>query len=125
MRGTKRTGQTWPHAVRVKWGVSIVALFVLLAITAGSSSAMRFGNGWARHFSATPVITAKQHEGQKSDLSYTSGNITQYKEGDTINFRFTLSGSEAASGQVQVRFTENDSDCLFSPTTSFSERLRT
>ena len=113
MRGTKRTGQTWPHAVRVKWGVSIVALFVLLAITAGSSSAMRFGNGGVRHFSATPVITAKQHEGQKSDLSYTSGNITQYKEGDTINFRFTLSGSEAASGQVQVRFTENDGDCLF------------
>jgi uncharacterized repeat protein (TIGR01451 family) len=84
-----------------------------MAISAGSSSAMRFVQSSPRHFTATPVITAKQHEGQKSDSSYTSGNITQYKEGDTINFRFTLTGSEASSGQVQVRFTENDGDCLF------------
>ena len=85
-----------------------------MAISAGSSSAMRFVQSAPRHFTATPVITAKQHEGQKSDLiSWTSGNITTYKENDTINFRFTLSGSEASSGQMQVRFTENDGTCLF------------
>jgi uncharacterized repeat protein (TIGR01451 family) len=113
VRGKNRTGQTRPYAARAKWGISIVALLVLTAIGAGSSSAMRFVNSSPRHFSATPVITAKQHEGQKSDLSYSSGNITQYKESDTINFRFTLTGSEASAGQVQVRFTENDGDCLF------------
>lgn len=113
MRGKKATGRTGSHVNHAKWGISVVALLVLMAITAGSSSAMRFANSSPRHFTATPVITAKQHEGQKSDLSYTSGNITQYKEGDTINFRFTLTGSEASSGQLQVRFTENDGDCLF------------
>lgn len=113
MRGKKGTGQTGSHAARAKWGVSVVALLVLMAISAGSSSAMRFGNSSPRHFTATPVITAKQHEGQKSDLSYTSGNITEYKEGDTIKFRFTLTGSEASSGQLQVRFSENDGTCLF------------
>jgi hypothetical protein len=51
--------------------------------------------------------------GQRSDGTYTSGNITQYKEGDTINFRFDLTGSDTASGQLQVRFTENDGTCLF------------
>jgi hypothetical protein len=115
VRGKNRTGQTRPYAARAKWGISIVALLVLTAIGAGSSSAMRFVNSSPRHFSATPVITAKQHEGQKSppDSSYSSGNITQYKESDTINFRFALTGSEASAGQVQVRFTENDGDCLF------------
>jgi uncharacterized repeat protein (TIGR01451 family) len=115
VRGKNRTGQTRPYAVRAKWGISIVALLVLMAISAGSSSAMRFVTSSPRHFTANPVITAKQHEGQKSapDSSYTSGNITQYKEGDTINFRFTLSASDAAAGKVQVRFTENDGDCLF------------
>jgi uncharacterized repeat protein (TIGR01451 family) len=114
VRGKNRTGRTRSHAVRAKWGISVVALLVLMAISAGSSPAMPFfGHGVPRHFTATPVITAKQHEGQKSDSSYTSGNITTYKEGDTINFRFTLTASEASSGQVQVRFTENDGDCLF------------
>jgi hypothetical protein len=109
VRGKNRSGQTW-----AKWGISLVALLVLMAITAGASSAMRFGNSSPRHFTAAPVITAKQHEGQtKPALTYTSGNVTTYTEGDTINFRFTLTGSEAASGQMQVRFTENDGDCLF------------
>jgi uncharacterized repeat protein (TIGR01451 family) len=108
VRGKNTTGQTW-----AKWGISLVALLVLMAITAGASSAMRFGNSSPRHLTASQVITAKQHEGQRSDGTYTSGNITQYKEGDTINFRFTLTGSEASSGQLQVRFTENDGTCLF------------
>jgi uncharacterized repeat protein (TIGR01451 family) len=91
----------------------VVALLVLTGISAGSSSAMRFVSSAPRHFTATPVITAKQHEGQKSDLSYTSGNITTYKEGDSINFRFTLTATDAATGQLQVRFTGDDGDCLF------------
>jgi uncharacterized repeat protein (TIGR01451 family) len=108
VRGKNTTGQTW-----AKWGISLVALLVLMAITAGASSAMRFGNSSPRHFTAAQLITAKQHEGQSSDGTYTSGNITQYKEGDTINFRFDLTGSDTSSGQLQVRFTENDGTCLF------------
>ena len=113
VRGKKRIGQMRPGAARAKWGISVVALLVLMAVSAGSSSAMRFGISSPRHFTASPVITAKQHEGQKSDSSYTSGNITTYKEGDTIKFRFDLTGSDASSGQLQVRFSENDGTCLF------------
>ena len=47
MRGKNTTGQTW-----AKWGISLVALLVLMAITAGASSAMRFGNSSPRHFTA-------------------------------------------------------------------------
>jgi uncharacterized repeat protein (TIGR01451 family) len=108
VRGKNRSGQTW-----AKWGISLVALLVLMAVTAGASSAMRFGNSSPRHFTAAQLITAKQHEGQSSDGTYTSGNITQYKEGDTINFRFDLTGSDTSSGQLQVRFTKNDGTCLF------------
>jgi NAD(P) transhydrogenase subunit alpha len=74
---------------------------------------MRYGMGHTRHLAAAGGITAKQHEGQRSDGTYTSGNITQYKEGDTINFHFTLSSSGAGSGQMEVRFTGNDGSCLF------------
>ncbi|TML85180.1 MAG: DUF11 domain-containing protein [Actinobacteria bacterium] len=94
--------------------MSVVAVLVLMAIGAGSSSAMRFVTSSPRHFTAAPVITAKQHEGQQfPDLSYTSGNITTYKEGDTINFRFDLTATDTSTGQLQVRFTENDGTCLF------------
>ena len=93
--------------------VPIGALVLLTTIAAGSSLAMPFANNAPRRLAATPVITAKQHEGQKSDLSYTSGNITEYKEGDTIKFRFTLTGTDAASGQLQVRFSADDGTCLF------------
>ena len=113
VKGNKTAGYTRSKVVRAKWGFVVVALLVLTGISAGSSSAMRFVSSSPRHFTATPVITAKQHEGQKSDLSYTSGNITTYKEGDSINFRFTLSASDAATGQLQVRFTGDDGDCLF------------
>jgi len=111
--GKKTAGHARSQAARAKWGVVVVALLVLTGIGAGSSSAMRFVGSSPRHFTAAPVITAKQHEGQKSDLSYTSGNVTTYKEGDSINFRFTLSASDAATGQLQVRFTGDDGDCLF------------
>src|SRR3989304_2587829 len=58
-------------------------------------------------------ITAKSHIGQKSDGDYTNGNVTEYSEGDSINFKFTLDANAASAGQVQVRFTENDGSCLF------------
>ncbi len=73
MRGKKATGRTGSHVNHAKWGISIVALLVLMAITAGSSSAMRFGNSSPRHFTAAQVITAKQHEGQKSNLRIFNG----------------------------------------------------
>ncbi|MDQ3778311.1 MAG: hypothetical protein M3310_05530, partial [Actinomycetota bacterium] len=86
-----------------------------------------YDHPWAGDWSQTPVasvtftdafdITAKQHEGQQKVAGvlagYTSGNVTQYAEGDTINFRFTLTGSKAATGSLEIRFTGQDSDCLF------------
>jgi len=45
--------------------------------------------------------------------SYSSGNITTYQEGDTINFRFNLSSTAAATGQMQIEFTAQDTGCLF------------
>jgi uncharacterized repeat protein (TIGR01451 family) len=114
MRDNKGTEPTAQKRVRLStFGGLAIALIVLIGITAGSSLAKPVGKNRTRHLAATPVLTAKQHEGQKSDGTYTSGNITQYKEGDTINFRFTISASDAASGQLQVRFTGNDGSCLF------------
>jgi uncharacterized repeat protein (TIGR01451 family) len=114
MRDNKGSGPTARRHTRVsRLSGLAIALVVLLGITAGSSLATPFEKSSPRRLAATPVITAKQHEGQKSDGTYTSGNITEYTEGDTINFRFTLTGTDAASGQMQVRFTGDDGDCLF------------
>ena len=42
-------------------------------------------------FTDAPLkITGKDHEGQSSTGGYTSGNTNTYKEGDFINFRFTI-----------------------------------
>ena len=91
----------------------VIALSLAAVLAVSSAAAMTFKLG-PRHLAAAGTsITAKQHEGQRSDGTYTSGNITQYKEGDTINFRFTLSSDDAASGQLQVRFTGDDGNCLF------------
>ena len=71
-------------------------------------------------FTDAPVkITGKSHEGQDSGGAYQSGNTTTYREGDYINFRFTLesndgtNGIDPSSGQMQVRFTGDDGTCLF------------
>jgi len=110
MSRTKRNGQTWLR--RQTAALLVLSAVAVLAIS--SSAAMTYGTGTTRHLAAAASITAKQHEGQRfPELTYTSGNITQYKEGDTINFRFTLTSDDAASGQMQVRFTGNDGDCLF------------
>jgi uncharacterized repeat protein (TIGR01451 family) len=114
MRDSEGTGPTAQKRVRLsRVGGLAIALVVLIGISAGSSLAKPVGKSSPRRLAATPVLTAKQHEGQKSDGTYTSGNITQYKEGDTINFHFSLSATDAASGQLQVRFTGNDGSCLF------------
>ena len=61
-----------------------------------------------------PKITAKTHQGQESVGTWTSGNVTTYKEGDTINFRFNVKIEHApASGQLEIRFSEDDGTCLF------------
>src|SRR5207302_2343877 len=95
--------------------VALLILGAIAVLAISSSAAMTYGTGGTRHLAAAAAggITAKQHEGRRSDDTYTSGNITQYKEGDTINFRFTLASDDAASGQMQVRFTGNDGSCLF------------
>ena len=115
MRDNEGTGPTAPTRVRLsRLGGFAIALVVLLGITAGLSLAKPVGKSSPRRLAATPVLTAKQHEGQQFPaLTYTSGNVTQYKEGDTINFHFTLTATDAASGQLQVRFTGNDGSCLF------------
>ena len=114
MRDNEGTGPTAQKRVRLsRMGGLAIALVVLIGISAGSSLAKPVGKSSPRRLAATPVLTAKQHEGQTSDGTYTSGNITQYKEGDTINFRFSLAATDAASGQLQVLFTGNDGTCLF------------
>lgn len=64
---------------------------------------------------ASPVkITTGDHEGQRSNGTYTSGNITQYSEKDYINFRFDLEATHGpTSGSVEVRFTGDDGTCMF------------
>jgi uncharacterized repeat protein (TIGR01451 family) len=105
-KGKKRT------SLRKRVGV-VLALSIVAVLAVGSAAAMSFKLR-PRHLAAAGTsITAKQHEGKRSDGTYTSGNITQYKEGDTIDFRFTLTSDDAASGQMQVRFTGDDGDCLF------------
>ena len=71
-------------------------------------------------FTDAPLkITGKDHEGQSSTGGYTSGNTNTYKEGDFINFRFTITsndattGTDPSSGRVEVRFTGDDGSCLF------------
>jgi uncharacterized repeat protein (TIGR01451 family) len=114
MRENEGTGPTARRPSRLfTLGGLVIALVALLGITAGSSLAKPTGKSSIRHLAATPVLTAKQHEGKRSDGTYTSGNITQYKEGETIDFHFTLSATDAASGTLQVRFTGNDGSCLF------------
>ena len=87
-------------------------------MAAGGSQARLIGPAAHSHSrglqASGTTITAKQHEGQRSDGTYTSGNITQYKEGDTINFHFDLTSSDAATdATMQVRFTGDDGTCLF------------
>ncbi|MBI4038247.1 hypothetical protein HY387_01190 [Candidatus Daviesbacteria bacterium] len=70
-------------------------------------------------FTDTPTkITAKTHEGQEKVggvlNGYTSGNVTEYSEGDTINFRFKLETTHGpSSGQLEIRYTGDDGTCLF------------
>jgi uncharacterized repeat protein (TIGR01451 family) len=114
MRDNDGTGPTAHRRLRLSRLTGLaIALVVLVGITAGSSLAKPVGKNSPRRLAASSLLTAKQHEGQRSDGTFTSGNITQYKEGDTINFRFTLTATDAASGQLQVRFTGNDGSCLF------------
>ena len=95
----------------------------------GSYEARAYPVSWAGDWSETPVasvtftdsptkITASQHQGQQKTLGilggYTSGNVTQYTEGEDINFRFTLDATHGpASGQIEVRFSRDDGDCVF------------
>src|SRR5439155_22650668 len=66
-------------------------------------------------------ITLSNHEGQRSSGDYTSGDIFTYAEGDTIPFRFTITGDASNSGDFQVRFTTNDpSGCIFFVGDSFA-----
>src|SRR2546421_13105474 len=109
MSESKRGRRSW---LRRRVGI-VLAVGGIAALAVSSAAAMRYGGGHTRQLAASGGITAKQHEGQRSDGTYTSGNITQYKEGDTINFRFDLSGTDPGSGQLQVRFTGNDGSCLF------------
>ena len=88
-------------------------------MAAGGSQARLIGPAAHSHSrglqASGTTITAKQHEGQRSPSGdYTSGNITTYKEGDTINFHFDLTSSDVATdATMQVRFTGDDGTCLF------------
>ena len=64
-------------------------------------------------------INTATHQGQQkvagTTTTYTSGNITEYLEGDSINFRFNLSSTstDAKSGVLEVRFSLEDATCHF------------
>ncbi len=60
---------------------------------------------------AAGLITSNNHQGQNTDGTWTSGNTTLYSEGDYVNFRFTLTASDAASGQMLVIFSNKASGC--------------
>jgi len=62
---------------------------------------------------SAPIINISQHEGQRSDGTYTSGNITTYRDLDQINFRFGAVASGTGNGDLQVRYTADDGTCLF------------
>src|SRR5919204_4967634 len=115
--GERTPGRTRRSFARRSW--LIVTMLVLAGIAAGGSQAMHLGHVARAHHGGrvladSPVtITAKAHEGQRSDGTWTGGNITTYKEGDTIAFRFDLTATDATSGDLQVRFTGNDGTCLF------------
>src|SRR5207253_8533656 len=117
VREARSTHENRPRRrIRRRWIVLLVV--VVAGMAAGGSQARLIGPAAHSHSrglqASGTTITAKQHEGQRSDGTYTSGNITQYKEGDTINFRFDLTASGAdPNANLQVRFTGNDGTCLF------------
>ena len=113
-------GQTWRRDVTVTADANgaVTDTFTLpdwfVALYSVRATGLTSGLQAVGSFTDAPKITAKDHEGQRSTGTYTSGNITTYEEGDFINFRFTLTATDApASGQLQVRFTGDDGDCLF------------
>jgi len=112
-------GQTWKHVadVTADVGGSLTDVFSLPNYFVSDYDVTATGptSGTATTtFTDAPKITAKQHEGQESVGTYTSGNITTYKEGDYINFHLTLEAKDApATGRMEIRFTENDGTCLF------------
>jgi hypothetical protein len=65
---------------------------------------------------AANEISVNTHEGELSPSgsgNYSPGNIVTYSEGESINYRFTITSSSAASGTMQVEFSQQDSNCLF------------
>lgn len=60
---------------------------------------------------AAGVITSNNHQGQNSDGTWTSGNTTLYSEGDFVNFRYTLTSSQAASGAMLIKYSNAAPGC--------------
>ncbi len=59
--------------------------------------------------SAAASIGVSTSQGQEfPSLTWSSGNITTYQEGDFINFRFDVSTSGASSGQMKVQYANDE-----------------
>ena len=64
-------------------------------------------------------INTATHQGQQKvsgvTTTYTSGNVTEYFEGDSINFRFNLSSTSTSTraGVLEVRYSVEDASCDF------------
>ncbi|NNL69772.1 MAG: DUF11 domain-containing protein, partial [Acidimicrobiia bacterium] len=67
-------------------------------------------------------INPGKHQGQRAPggvvtpgANYTGGNITDYAEEDSINFRFTLESTSTTpkSGTMEVRLSAEDASCSF------------
>ena len=93
---------------------SAFATFELIAT--GLSSA---GVATTTFTDAPTDINVGKHEGQMKSGGvlggYTSGNVTEYAEGDSINFLFELDTTSLVdkSGTLEVRFSIEDATCTF------------
>ena len=65
---------------------------------------------------AANEITVKDHAGQRPNGSWTSGNVSGYSEGDTVNFRFTLEATAPGAGTFDIRYTATAGCQFFEPT---------
>jgi LPXTG-motif cell wall-anchored protein len=64
--------------------------------------------------SAPAQIRSDTHEGQQKPAgTWTTGNTTEFVEGDWVNFRFHLTADDAISGQMSVRYSLEDAGCHF------------
>lgn len=91
---------------RAKWGI--------LALVFAFTQFIPMINISGLAMAGTNDLSVSTHQGQQYPSgTYTSGNVTTYKEGDFIQFRFNLKADAASSGVMSVNFSDYDGNCHF------------